>query len=170
MPPKPAPKRKSDAQDIDTAVGPSIAKKPRTLATHSDPAAASTAKLVDDILTNVAEWTLPKELEVKEIVVYLATYARLLELDLEIERAQKAQAGGASGPAEKDVNLKKREELESAAEKIRRSTASGICKQMTVRTHAFDYYVFLPSAKHEFDAYNQRLLVETDMRDRTSKV
>lgn len=80
----------------------------------------------------MAEWTLPKELEAKQIVVYLATYARLLELDLEIERAQKAQAGGVSGPAEKDVKTKTREELESAAEKIRRSTASGICKQMTV--------------------------------------
>lgn len=100
-------KRKSDAST-------SGAKKARTGAASSPGQA-----LVDAILANPTAYPVPDDADAtRQALVDLATYARSLE---------GGGGAGASKPAPKT-----KEQIEEAAEKVRKAARSGIRKQMTV--------------------------------------
>ncbi|KAI0089183.1 hypothetical protein BDY19DRAFT_993402 [Irpex rosettiformis] len=111
MPPKSTGKRKSDAQAVAGS-----SKKTRT-----EPPAAI---LVDSILADKQGWALPEEEDdVRQTLVMLAEYAHALKLELASAEAAKENSVAAAPK-------KTRAELEAAADKIRRSANSGICKMM----------------------------------------
>jgi hypothetical protein len=117
MPTASSKKRKSDAQNA-----PESSKKARI----SENERSDTAQLVDNVLKSAKKGgdLATHTLDPVQKILMLANYARALELDLVDARASQATP---SSPQEKT-----QAELEEAAEKIRRSAVSGICKQMTV--------------------------------------
>lgn len=121
------PKRKSDESTH-------AAKKART-STHA-PAQA----LVTAILANTSSHPISDDpVETRNSLVQLAQYARSLEEDV----GRAAQGTSQSAPVQKT-----KEQLEEAAEKIKRTAVSGIKKQMSVSAVALRHWF-----KHVTDAF-----------------
>lgn len=125
MPPRTSTKRKSAAKD---AVGPSKKARADSEADIEDfdlekEDRAYTARIVNTILADPEGYELPDgDIDTQDAMICLARYARYLE-----EELAKAKA---SAPV---VVAQTPEQLQAAAEKLRRSAVSGIEKQMSVR-------------------------------------
>ena len=114
----------------DDTAPPAPAKKPRGAA-----AQAATVALMNSILANPKGYPISaSEDVVRKSLVDLATYARHLEEQLGVGSGAPAASpvAGSSKPAAAKAKARSQEDLEAAAEKLRKAAASGIKKQMTV--------------------------------------
>lgn len=140
------PKRKADQPG-----GTSRSKKVHVEEDHS-----AAVALVNTVLADPGDFDIPDDDdELRRNLVALANYARTLE-----GRVAAASSGSAGAAAPKK---KSAEELEVAADKVRRAAVAGITKQMTVRPDVYDLHAYFAEMERIYP-------VETQLQRRIGQV